>query len=356
LTAIPDLLLVLDSEGRYRQIFTSNQDLLIDDAANLLGKTLADVMPPEEATPGMTTITQVIRTRQLAETEYGLWVGNERRWFSARVVPYGTEEDPCVLWVARDISELHHAQARLLANEQLLRKLLHLQEQERKLVAYEIHDGLVQYMVGAQMSLDGIRRRLQSENKEILQNIEWSRDLIGKSIDEARHLISELRPLIIDELGIIEAIRYLIDEMSGKSDIHVQFLPIIEFDRLPPLLEGNVFRIVQEALANVRHHSQASDVQIKLFQDAATLQIQIQDNGIGFDPENIEENRFGVEGIIKRAQLFGGRAEFHSSPGNGTKIDVVLPLELPTADEMTDDTMSSSVAPVEPPSPVKVPE
>ena len=354
LTAIPDLLLVLDNEGRYRQIFTANQNLLIDDAASLLGKTLAEVLPAAEAAFGMQTIERVVRTRQLAETEYALHVGGENRWFSARVVPYGTQDDPCVLWVARDLSELHHAQARLQANEQLLRKLLHLQEQERKLLAYEIHDGLVQYMVGAQMSLEGIRRDLKPENEETIQNMNWSRELITKSIGEARNLISELRPPIIDESGIIEAIRYLIDEVTSKSKVRVRFLPITEFDRLPPLLEGNVFRIVQEALTNVCRHSQASEVEIKLFHDASTLQIKIHDNGIGFDLEDIEGNQFGVEGIIKRAQLFGGRAEIESAPGGGTKIDVVLPLELPTSDEMPETVKPGPVSPSPPTAPIKI--
>ena len=342
LSAIPDALIVFDAQGQYRHVFTANQDLLIDKRENMIGKSLQEVLPSEPAEIGMKIIRQVLESRELTSISYSLDIRGQTRRFSARAVPYGVPSDPCVLWVARDVTDLHHTQSELQASEKLMRNLLELQEEERKVLAYNIHDGLVQYMVGAQMSLDGISLNLTAEQASTVEkNLAWCRELIGNSIDEARQLISELRPLIIDESGIVEAIGYLINDQL-RDDVEIRFVPTIDDDRLPPLLKATVFRIVQEALSNVRKHSGAKHVQITLLQDAEHLNLTIEDDGTGFDLEDPSRNRFGVESIIKRAALFGGQAAFETAPGNGTKVDVILPLHLPTEDDATEVTAAAT--------------
>ena len=339
LSAIPDALFVLDASGRFRQVFTADRDLIVDSPEKLIGKTIHEVLLEKDADICMQVIVKVIETGEPVDTSYPLTVDGVQRRFSARVVPYGTPPDPLVLWVARDITILHQTQRRLSADEALLRNLLELQEDERKLLSYELHDGFVQYMVGAHMSLEGVANALTPDQKSSLESLEWSRELIRKSIDEARGLISELRPLIIDESGIIESIGYLINDELG-NDINVQFVPVTTNERLAPLLEGTVFRIVQELLGNVRKHSQAKNVKIRLEQNHRELLLTIEDDGIGFDLDDEAMCRFGVEQVTKRVDLFGGHSKIRSSPNRGTVVQIMLPLELPTDPQSDAVTLS----------------
>lgn len=329
LSAIPDALLVFDADGRYRQVFTANRDLIVDSPEKLVGKRMHDVLSESATDIGMQVIKKVLETGEPVDTNYPITIDGVLKRFSARVVPYGTAADPLVLWVARDISVLHQTQIKHRADEALLRNLLELQEDERKLLSYELHDGLVQYMVAAHMTLEAVARNLTPDQESSQESLKWSRELIHKSIDEARALISELRPMIIDESGIVESIGYLINELLGP-DYNVQFIPMVNNERLPPLLEGTVFRIVQELLSNIREHSKAKNVKIQLVQNSSTLQMTIEDDGVGFDMEDKTKSRLGVEQVTKRVDLFGGQSKIVSAPDCGTRIDVVLPFELPT--------------------------
>ncbi len=216
-------------------------------------------------------------------------------------------------------------------NERLLRKMLDLQERERQLLAYDIHDGFVQDVVGAKMMLDGLDYRLQSMAEQSRVQFDQVRELLNKAIDEGRRMISELRPLIIDEQGIIQAINYLVGEEQSKGGIEIHFEHQVQFDRLPRLLEGTVFRIVQEALTNVKRHSQANAASVNLTHIDERVFIEVQDQGVGFDLNKVSEDRFGIRGIRERARLFGGKATIESSPGQGARVFVELPLAPPTA-------------------------
>ncbi len=145
-------------------------------------------------------------------------------------------------------------------------------------------------------------------------------------------MISDLRPMIIDERGIIDAINYLIGEHQRFGGPEILFHHEVRFQRLPPLLEGTMFRIVQEALNNVHRHSQASEARIVLVQNHNIVRLTVQDDGIGFDLESVPSDRFGVRGMKERARLFGGKTLIQTSPGAGTEIHVELPLEMHTQD------------------------
>ena len=194
------------------------------------------------------------------------------------------------------------------------------------MVAYDIHDGFVQDVVGAKMMLDALDHGLPSVADDTRLRLTTARELLQKAIDEGRRMISELRPLIIDEQGIVEAIHYLINEERSKGELSVAFQHEIRFDRLPRLLEGALFRIVQEALTNVRRHSQASEATVSLEQFDAGIRLKIDDAGVGFDSSKVSDERFGVRGIQERARLFGGSAKVDSAPGEGTHIVVEFPL------------------------------
>lgn len=228
--------------------------------------------------------------------------------------------------VYRDVTERKEAGDKLAAEQQLLRKLFLLGERERKLVAHEIHDGFVQDIVAAKMMLDATQARVASANHHAAEELLEVGRLLRNGIAEARRMIGELRPMIIDEQGIVQAIDYLVAEELKQGDTEYRFDYSVGFERLDPILEGTMFRVVQEALANIRRHSRAEHVAIRILQDGQRVRMEIQDDGVGFEPTQLPVDRFGVRGICERARLFGGRADVVSAPGKGTTIAVEFPV------------------------------
>ncbi len=214
-----------------------------------------------------------------------------------------------------------------LANErQLLQQLLESQERDRKLIAYEIHDGFVQQAAGALLHLQAVPELRAQDTAEAEKSLDLGTQLLSGSIREARRIIGGLRPPVLDEARIVAAIEYVISETEKHGGPTIEFSHDVPFDRLPAPLETAVFRIVQEALANATRHSQSKKVRIGLEQSNGYLRINVQDWGIGFDPTEVKEDRFGLQGIRERARLLGGRSTIDSTLGKGTRVLVELPL------------------------------
>ncbi len=131
---------------------------------------------------------------------------------------------------------------------------------------------------------------------------------------EARRLISGVRPPILDESGVVAAVVHLVNEQRLQRGPTIELLSEVEFNRLAPILENAVYRIVQEGLANACRHSRSQRVRVELVQHGDYLRIVVRDWGIGFDPAGIEEGRFGLDGIRQRARLLGGQATLQSAP------------------------------------------
>jgi PAS domain S-box-containing protein len=259
------------------------------------------------------------------------------------------------------------ANQRLRRERLFLRRTLDQQERHRQLVAYEIHDGLAQYIAAALMQIEAFEGMRSSEcgmrneeerapaaprsrasahgasargqnapapsdantsfriPKSAFRNLEAGLELLRKSLDEARRLISGLRPPILDEKGLVAAIDYLISEQPPLPQ-GIVFTHDVQFERLPPIWESNLFRIVQEALRNVTRHGRARTARIDLWQKGESLRLSVIDDGQGFDRKKLPDRTHGLQGIRQRARLLGGKAAIRSSPGGGTRISVTLPL------------------------------
>lgn len=226
--------------------------------------------------------------------------------------------------VIEDISRRKNAEEQLRSEGQLLVTLLDLQEQERQMVAHDIHDGFVQDVVGAHMHVQSIHG--ETDSATIDSSVALVAALLEKAIAEGRRLIRDLRPIVLDESGVIEAILHLIADKQKNEGFTVAFAHDVKFDRLDTRLEGTVFRIVQEALNNVTHHGQVDHAAVQITQANGTLQLVVRDRGVGFDPEQVSPDRFGLRGIRERARLFGGTATIESVPAEGTTVTVKLPL------------------------------
>jgi len=254
--------------------------------------------------------------------------GGEVRWLldRTRVIADEHGRPVAVGGIAVDITERNKAEHELRRERELLKKVLSLQEQERKLLTFEVHDGFVQHVNAAHMHVEASRARQLDGSPKAIEPLDEGLKLLRQSIAEARQLMYGLRQPILDEYGVVAAIDHLICELQESEAPEIGFAPNVQFDRLASPLESAIFRTVQEALTNACRHSGSSTVQIRLSQRGDRIEVGVEDEGTGFDPKTIKGDRFGLRGIQERARLFGGHATIDTAPGKGTRIVVDLPL------------------------------
>jgi two-component system sensor histidine kinase NreB len=247
-------------------------------------------------------------------------------YFALRLGPVLVDgKAAAILVCCENILPLKTSEKTLQHERNLLQRLLTIQERERQLVSYEIHDGLAQYLAGAMMHLEACEHAAagSADNRDLREGLK----LLRAAADEARRLISGLRPPALDELGIVEAVESL--AADARADIpRVEFTHSLPPRRLLPDTETTIFRIVQESLSNIRRHAHATVASVRLEQHGANeIRIIVQDDGVGFDPALVPDDRFGLEGIRQRARLLRGEPTITSVPGRGTKVLVMLPID-----------------------------
>ncbi len=238
------------------------------------------------------------------------------------------EDRPCVISFFHDVTERKRAQEALERERRTLEHLFRSSDHERQLIAYDIHDGLTQFLAGAIMQFDTFTHLKHRKPKEAERAFEAGITMLRQGHSEARRLINGVRPPILDEAGIVAAISHLIHEHREARGPKIEFHAEVEFDRLVAIQENAIYRIVQEGLTNACKYSRSDRVRIEIVQVADRIRIEVQDWGVGFELNKIGEDSFGLEGIRERTRLLGGRSTIQSAPGNGTHIAVELPLAI----------------------------
>lgn len=325
----PACIYVKDIHGRYVLINRAYRNIDGVTREQLMGRTDRDVFPEELARQFHGNDCQVLQTgRALQFEETGPQEDGIHTYLSVKFpltdelgAPYA------VCGISTDITNRIRMEADLRAEQQFLTRLLRSHERDRQLLAYEIHDGLSQDLAGALLHLESILAARPPDRTRERASFELALELLRSSVAESRRLLSGLRPPVLDEAGLVSAIRYLIAEHEESSAIEIEFEADVQFERLSPLLEGTLFRIVQESLTNVRRHSQAKRARVTLSQRDNRVTITVQDWGVGFDVSGASVGRLGLEGIRKRASIVGGQAEIVSRPGEGATVKVEFPLD-----------------------------
>lgn len=206
-----------------------------------------------------------------------------------------------------------------------LRQLLSLHERDRQLLAYEIHDGLTQYITGAAWQFESFRELQQRDPEGAWQVFEAGLKLLRRSMEESRRLINGLRPAVLQQQGLVAAVEQLIQESEEQGDPEISLSCDLPLKRWPAALESSICRVVQECLTNARRHSQSRRACVRLDQQGDRIRVDIQDWGVGFALHSVGPDRCGLSGIRERAAAFGGRAVIDSAPGRGTRIYVEFP-------------------------------
>lgn len=229
----------------------------------------------------------------------------------------------------REIEQRWKAEEALLRERKTLRHLLRSSDRERQLIAYEIHDGLAQQLAGSLLQYETYLQLRQRAPDRAQRSFDAGMTMLRQSHFEARRLISGVRPPVLDESGLLAAVAHLIHDQRFASGPKIELRSRVSFERLAPILENAVYRIVQESLNNACQHSKSPRVRITIVERDETLEVSVRDWGIGFDPAAVAEDSFGLAGIRQRARLLGGRCTIRSRSGKGTRVSVELPVALP---------------------------
>jgi PAS domain S-box-containing protein len=231
-----------------------------------------------------------------------------------------------IISLMRDVTERKLAEEALARQHHTLKHLLQSSDHERQVIAYEIHDGLAQQLAAAIMQLQVFDHLKERSPKEAAQAYDAGLTMLRQAHFETRRLIAGVRPPVLDESGVVEAIAHLVHEQSREKGPKIDSHSRVDFDRLVPALENAIYRICQEALTNACKHSKSERVRIGLFQRNDRIRLEVRDWGVGFDARAVSGNRFGLEGIRQRAKLLGGKCSIRSQQGRGTWLIVELPV------------------------------
>lgn len=214
--------------------------------------------------------------------------------------------------------------------EQLLKKLISAQEEERRRIARELHDNASQSLVAVVLQLDDVADILPAGSSNIREKLDMLRERLVQTIQGVRDLALELRPSALDDLGLSKAIEWYAKDYLVKNSIDFQMKTSGSGTKLPQYTETMLFRVVQEALANVVRHADASQVKVQLQLNDTDVKVTIEDNGKGFDVDAVlsrEAGRtnLGIHGMSERVALLGGTFNIQAQPGKGSHISIEIP-------------------------------
>ncbi len=276
----------------------------------------------------------IAQNRTVYNVETGIVLENgEVVWTSVSAAPVNVAEVGVVV-VTVDVTENKRAERALQESHARLRmlsqRLVEVQEDERRALARELHDRVGQTLAALNINLIIINSQLSPDVTELIgTRLNDSMKLVAETIALVRDVMTDLRPAVLDDYGLEAALEAHVSQYISRYDINVRFeKPEQPLPRLGPSVEMTFLRIAQEALMNIARHAQATQVQLLLRRDGKEICLRIQDNGIGIQSWQ-EANRPGSHGLTimrERAEAFGGNLHVQSNPGQGTTIEVSIPI------------------------------
>lgn len=231
---------------------------------------------------------------------------------------------------ARDMTESRRIQQEILTSRQRVRELAaqseSVREEEKKHIAREVHDELGQVLTALRMDLSLLGMQSGSQDPALMEKVRGMKGLVDRAIQGVRNVASNLRPAALD-MGLVPAITWLCGEFSKHTGVPCEFQADQASMDMDETWSVVIFRIVQESLTNITRYAQADRVNVTMERRDRSLWLEVRDNGRGFAPAEVAKKKsYGLLGMRERAIVLGGRVKIVSAPGQGTLVDVIIPI------------------------------
>lgn len=214
--------------------------------------------------------------------------------------------------------------------QEMVSKIIQAQENERLRVSRQLHDGPAQAMSNLVLRAEICERWMEADMGRARSELGGLKSMVNDTLQETRRFIFDLRPMILDDLGLLPTLRRYIKDYTEKNKIEVNFSLNGRERRLPNHVEVAIFRIIQEALGNVVRHAEAMHVQLLLDLGETSVSITIEDDGVGFDINKLnldaQQKSLGIASMGQRIEMLGGQLSIDSTVGRGTRVSALIPL------------------------------
>ena len=341
-----------ESEERFRAIFESSpvgiglgdlEQRILDvneafcqmvgySKEELSGSRIADITHPEDIDLSLEPIGQVLRGEIPSYQVEKRYIAKDKRVIWARVsgsAVRGNDARPMyALSVMEDITERKHIESELQTRTQQLESFAQQQvnrmEADRREIALELHDGVGRGLAGGRLARE---RGRWGDGADVAARLIEASNIVDNLMAMVRGLANRLRPGVLDDLGLLPAIIWLLDDFLAHSGLLVEFRHIGTDRRFPPGVETAVYRIAQEALTNVVRHSGVNEATVLLWANDKTIRLQVEDKGLGIDLDSLQDSHqsIGLSGIRERVAAVNGQFTLESTAGTGTRLIVELP-------------------------------
>jgi PAS domain S-box-containing protein len=341
----PDIIFSRQADGRRDYISSRFYEYTGAPAGTAIGLGWLEYVHPEDKPHSLSRWMHCVQSGEVYESEYRLrGADSEYRWFRARAVPLRGADGEILKWYGT-CSDIHDSKlleqsirnnatelerlvdSRTSELRRLSGRLMTMQDEERRRIAREIHDGLGQELAAAKMILDGILAKDASTS--VRQAAGETSQLVDRAIQQVRSISHLLHPPLLDEVGLVSALRWFLEGLSERSGIEVRLeVDPSDMGRLKSELETAIFRIVQEALTNMFRHSGARNGMVSVFDRDGNIVVTVRDDGKGISEQVIqlrpESVGIGIGGMRQRVNELGGKLRL-ANANPGTIVEVVIP-------------------------------
>jgi PAS domain S-box-containing protein len=328
--AINDAVMLLDQTGKIKRCNNSMAQMIGKPISEIVDRHCWEVVHNVSKAPKECHLESLRKSRQ-RETEV---FKKADRWLNATIDPMLDNEGRLVgaVHILSDVTDRMLVEEELHNSREELRNLTvyleSVREQERTNIAREIHDELAQSLTALKMDLAWLGNRLPRDQIPLIEKMHSMSELINFIIQTVKRISAALRPGILDDLGLVAAIEWQAEEFQNRTGIKCRFSVCPESITVDQDRSTTIFRIFQETLTNVARHASASLVSIDLLKENGSLILRVIDNGSGITEEQIHDSQsFGLLGMRERAHSWGGVVTIKGIPGQGTTVEVKIPLE-----------------------------
>ncbi len=326
--ALPDMLFIMNKEGKFVYHYNPTRMDTLQPPEVFLGKNVNEIMPPLLSKEIFENIQQAIHDSTVVQHNYQLEGVDGSHHFEARYVKISNDE---VLIMIRETTSQKKAEEEVLIMNQELRNLSdHLQnvrEEERASLSRELHDELGQQLTAISLDLHWLKKMSGYSDENILHKINDAISIVQQSSETVKRINTELRPAILDDLGLFAAIEWQMNDFSQRHDIKISYQCDCEQLMVSASRSIAIFRMVQESLNNIAKHANAKHVNLHGYTEAGNLKLIIEDDGIGFNQNDLSKDiSFGLLGMKERTHMLNGQLNIHSHTGKGTRIEISIPL------------------------------